>query len=102
MDAIPKIVVRLTEQLEKKGMSKAEAHDVAVKHLQKSGVLHLGSMLLTDRGVVRDNMTAAERAKDRASKASGGHKPAAYTYNQMNNVAHLKKPPHTGVSPKKR
>ena len=89
-----KIVDRLVFQLKQKGMSEAQARSVAIGHLQKSGVLKPGSTELTPKGMVRNSMSAASRAKDRAAKASGAHKPGEYLYNQMNNVAHLKEPHH--------
>lgn len=91
--ADPKIVDRLVSQLTAKGMSAAEAHAVAISHLQKSGVLQKGSNALTDKGQVRNAMSAADRAKDRASRYSGGlHAPSSYGYNPKTNLATLKEP----------
>jgi hypothetical protein len=45
---------------------------------------------LTAEGRKRDAMTAAERAKDRASKKSG-HNTSEYTYNPANNTARLRR-----------
>jgi hypothetical protein len=45
---------------------------------------------LTEAGKARDAMTAAERAKDRAAKASN-KKPSAFVYNPKTNTAKLKK-----------
>lgn len=51
---------------------------------------HDGS--LTAAGQKRNNMTAAERAKDRAGKASPKHSAADYIYNVKTNRATLRKP----------
>jgi hypothetical protein len=45
---------------------------------------------LTAEGRKRDAMTAAERAKDRASKKSGRNT-SEYTYNPANNTARLRR-----------
>ena len=83
------IIQRLTSQLKAKGMSEAEARAVAIKTLQRSGVLHKGTTILTDKGIQRQAMGAAGRAKDRAAKASGG-KPEDYVYDAKTNIAHKK------------
>jgi len=45
---------------------------------------------LTPKGEARNRMTAEERAKDRASKATG--KPtSAFTYNPRTNIAKVRK-----------
>ncbi|CAB4190532.1 hypothetical protein UFOVP1288_71 [uncultured Caudovirales phage] len=44
---------------------------------------------LTSKGKKRDSMTAAERAKDRAARASG-KSPAKFSYNPKTNTAKLK------------
>lgn len=86
---MPKILTRLVSQLQAKGHPKGKATAIAVSALQKSGNLKPGSTEPTAKGVARGNMTAAERAKDRASKLSG-KSPSAYKYNQLNNTARLK------------
>lgn len=59
--------------------------DTAVSILKKRGHMDAGGKL-TAAGRKRDAMTAEERAKDRASKASG--KPAsAFKYNPKTNRA---------------
>ena len=85
-----KILKRLTEQLQSKGMNPGQAVAVATKTLQKSGSLKPGSQEMTAKGKARSAMGAAGRAKDRASKTSG-HAPGDYKYNQLNNTARLKK-----------
>ena len=75
-----KLVPRLAEQVGDKGM--------AIALLKKRGDLS-ASGKLTAKGAKRDNMTAGDRAKDRASKASGKSK-TAYKYNSKTNQATLK------------
>lgn len=57
--------------------------------LQKRGQMDAKGKL-TALGRQRDNMTASERAIDRASKASGNSK-AVYKYNPKTNSATLKR-----------
>jgi hypothetical protein len=57
---------------------------LAISILQKRGHLKSDGKTLTDKGKKRNSMTAEERAKDRASKASG--KPASsFSYNASTN-----------------
>ena len=64
--------------------------DTAIFILQKRGQLKADGKTFTAEGQKRNNMTAEERAKDRASKASS--KPTnAFTYNPKTNTAKLKK-----------
>ncbi len=81
-----KILKRLVKQLEDKGHDPGSAHAIAVSALQKSGNLKKGSEQPTHKGVVRGDMTPAERAKDRAAKTSGGS-PSDYKYNAKTNRA---------------
>ena len=89
---MPRILDRLVSQLKAKGKSESQAFAIATKALQKSGNLKPGSTEPTRKGVVRGNMTPAERAKDRQSKRSG-HPPSAYKYNSSTNLATLKGKP---------
>lgn len=58
----------------------------ALKLLEKRGHVYPGTETLTPEGQKRDNMTAEERAKDRASRATG--KPAStFKYNPSTNRA---------------
>lgn len=75
------LVKRLTAQVGDEGM--------AIAILKKRGQMSPSGQL-TAEGRRRDNMTAAERAKDRAAKASN-HKPSAFTYHAKDNRAVLKK-----------
>ena len=84
-----KIEKRLTRQLAGKGEKNAAAmaHQLLVEHkiIKQSGEL-------TAKGRQRNDMTPAERARDRAAKASDGkHKPEDYKYNSKTNRAVLKK-----------
>lgn len=64
---------------------------LALNILKKRGQVNKNGKL-TAKGKARDKMTAAERAKDRASKKSG--KPTSkYKYNSKTNTATLKKNP---------
>jgi hypothetical protein len=83
---MPKILDRLVSQLTANGMPKDKAYAVATKKLQESGNLKKGTREATAKGVKRGNMTPAQRAKDRAAKASGG-KASDYKYNKKNNSA---------------
>lgn len=75
------LVKRLAAQTGSKAM--------AIALLKKRGHLTKDGKL-TAEGKKRDAMTAAERAKDRAAKASG--KPAhAFKYNPRSNTATLKR-----------
>lgn len=88
---MPKILERLKSQLQAKGMDESKAYAVANSQLQKRGIMKKGTQELTAKGKVRNEMTAGERAKDRAAKASGKHKPSEYNYNAKTNMATLKK-----------
>ena len=83
---MPKIMDRLVGQLKNKGFNKNSAYAIATSKLQKSGNLKKGTTKPTAKGVVRGKMTPGERAKDRASKASGNPK-SAYKYNSKTNRA---------------
>jgi hypothetical protein len=85
----PKILKRLVSQLKAKGMNASKAYPVAVSQLQKAGVLGAGSTDLTPLGAVRDQMSAEERAIDRAAKYSGRN-PEEFVYSSKTNRATLK------------
>ena len=85
----PKILKRLEYQLSQKGYSEEAATKIAVAGLQKSGNLKPGSTEPTAKGVKRGNMTASERAKDRAAKRTGAPV-SAFTYNPKTNTAKRK------------
>lgn len=87
---MPKLLERLVSQLQGKGMPKSQAFAVATSQLQKAGDLKKGSQTLTGKGMVRQKMGAAGRAKDRAAKAGTGHETGDYKYNAKTNRATLK------------
>lgn len=75
------LVDRLAAQVGNKGS--------AIGILKKRGHLKADGTTLTAEGKKRDSMTAAERAKDRASKKAGV--PASqFTYNPKTNTARQK------------
>lgn len=80
---MPKILERLVKQLEAKGMDKDKAYAIATAQMKKSGNIDAHGKA-TPKGEKRGNMTPAQRAKDRAAKASGG-KPADYSYKSKSN-----------------
>ena len=61
----------------------------AINILKKRGDLKADGKTLTAKGKKRDNMTASQRAKDRAVKRLGG-KPSDYKYNPATNTASRK------------
>ena len=87
---MPKILDRLTKQLKDKGYNKKSAFAIATSKLQKSGNLKKGTNKPTTKGVIRGNMTPGQRAKDRASKASG-NPVSTYKYNSKTNRATKRK-----------
>jgi hypothetical protein len=77
---------RLTEQMRTQKNPPTDPHAAAVAVLQARGQLKTDGKTFTKSGVLRDAMTAEERAKDRAAKRTG--KPAtAFTYNPKTNAA---------------
>lgn len=83
---MPKILERLVNQLQAKGMPKSQSYAVATSQQQKAGNLKPGTSELTAKGAKRQAMGAEGRAKDRAAKAGGG-KPSDYTYSKKTNRA---------------
>ena len=81
---MPKILERLVSQLKAKGHSEQAAYAIATSSLQKSGNLKKGSTEATSKGKRRGEMSAEERAKDRAVKYSGG-KSSDYSYSKKTN-----------------
>jgi hypothetical protein len=76
-------------QLVKRLSAQVGNEETAKNILQKRGHLKADGKTLTAAGKKRDNMTAEQRAKDRASKASK-HKTSEYNYNPKTNRATLK------------
>ena len=81
------ILPRLVSQLAAKGVPDPEG--VAKRHLTRAGVLD-ASGELTAHGRIRQEMGAAERAKDRAAKQSGRHQLHEYKYDPRTNRAKLR------------
>lgn len=75
-------------QLVKRLTAQTGSKSVAIGLLKKRGQMD-ASGALTAAGRARDNMTAAERAKDRAASKSR-KAPASYKYNPRTNTAKLK------------
>ena len=76
------LIDRLTAQIGNK--------ETAIEILKKRGQLKADGKTFTAEGMKRNNMTAEERAKDRASKRQD--KPtSAFTYKPSTNTAKLKK-----------
>jgi len=80
---------RLVGQLKNKGFNKKSAYAIATSKLQESGNLKKGTNKPTAKGIARGKMTPGQRAKDRASKASGKPK-SSFKYNKKTNRATLK------------
>tara|TARA_R110002072_G_scaffold86749_1_gene195693 strand:- start:290 stop:565 length:276 start_codon:yes stop_codon:yes gene_type:complete len=64
--------------------------DMAVSILQDRGMLLPGTETLTKKGMMRNSMTAEERAIDRAATRSGRSE-SDYVYNSTTNRATLKR-----------
>lgn len=76
-----KLLERLTAQVGDKGL--------AIAILQKRGHLKADGKTYTKAGMARNEMTAEERAKDRASKQTG-RSAKDFNYNPRTNTARLK------------
>lgn len=76
-------------QLVKRLSAQVGSKQLALNLLKKRGQMTKGGKL-TKSGQKRNNMTAGERAKDRAAKASGSD-PSDYKYNKKTNTAKKKK-----------
>lgn len=83
-----KLIPRLTQQLQARGVSKSRAEGMAIAQLTKHGNMKDGK--LTAKGKMREKMGAAGRAIDRASSYSG-RSASEYVYNKKTNTATLKK-----------
>lgn len=84
------LIDRLAEQLKDSGTPVATARGIALSILRDRGHVHPNSEMLTAEGERRDQMGAAGRAIDRASKASG-RSTSDYQYDTRTNRATLKK-----------
>ena len=89
---MPELLDRLIRQIQARGKKGPEARAIATAALQKQGSLRKGTQELTPKGKHRQALGNDGRAKERASRYSGGkHKPSAYSYNPKTNMATLKK-----------
>ena len=77
-------------QLVKRLAAQVGSEETAIGILQKRGQLEADGKTLTKAGRKRDNMTAKERAIDRASKGSG-RTPSEFKYDPKTNRATLRK-----------
>lgn len=84
------LIERLTEQLKDTGTPAFVARGIALSILRDRGHVHPNSETLTAEGQKRDQMGAAGRAIDRATKASG-RGAQHYVYDTRTNRAVLKK-----------
>jgi hypothetical protein len=84
------LIDRLAEQLKDSGTPSHTARDMALSILRDRGHVHTNSEQLTAEGARRDQMGAAGRAIDRASKASG-KSAEHYEYDTKTNRAVLKR-----------
>jgi hypothetical protein len=75
-------------QLVDRLMAQVGSRSLAIGILKKRGDM-TASGELTAKGMKRNNMTAEERAKDRASKATG-KSPSSFNYNPATNRTKLK------------
>ena len=85
---LPRIHTRLKEQLMEKGTKELEAEELSKNILIKRGHLHKDGSVTTE-GYIRGNMSAEERAIDRAVKRHGGI-PEYYEYDPIKNYAYKK------------
>jgi len=85
---LPRIHTRLKEQLMEKGTKELEAEELSKNILIKRGHLNKDGSVTTE-GYIRGNMSAEERAIDRAVKRYGGI-PEYYEYDPIKNYAYKK------------
>ncbi len=67
---MPEILDSLHSTLMKKGYNSGQAYAIAVGRLQEYGILKKGTVVLTEKGKVREKMGKSKRRKDR--KKNGG------------------------------
>ena len=75
------LIEKLTEQVGDR--------ELALKILEKRGHVYPNTDMLTEEGLLRDNMTAEERALDRAAKQTN-KSPDNFIYDFTTNKAKLK------------
>ena len=77
---MPRILDKLVNAAEKKGVPKAMAYGMAVASLQKAGILKMGTMELTEKGkkmnrFLTPNQLAGHKRKQKSKKAALSSKP---------------------------
>jgi hypothetical protein len=83
------IIKRLAEQMRTQKSPPKDPHAAAIAVLQARGHLKADGKTFTAAGAARNQMTAEERAKDRAARATGAS-PSSFTYNPRTNRARRK------------
>jgi hypothetical protein len=86
---MPTILKRLTQQIKENSPGVKDPEAAAIAALRRYGSMEKDSIKLTEGGKIRNEMSAGDRAKDRASKRSG-HPTTAYNYDAKTNAATLK------------
>jgi hypothetical protein len=89
MAEMPTILKRLTQQIKENSPGVKDPEAAAIAALRRYGSMEKDSIKLTEGGKIRNEMSAGDRAKDRASKRSG-HPTTAYNYDAKTNAATLK------------
>jgi len=84
------IIKRLAEQMRTQKSPPKNPHAAAIAVLQARGHLKADGKTFTAVGEVRNKMTAEERAKDRAARATG-YSPSSFTYDPRSNMARRRK-----------
>lgn len=100
---MPKILDRLVESAEKRGVPKSMAYGMAVASLQKAGVLRKGTMELTEKGkkmnrFLTPNQLAGHNRKNKSKKASPMMKPRSSQSKAPKNLAPKKKSSQKGLN----
>jgi hypothetical protein len=89
MAEMPTILKRLTQQIKENSPGVKDPEAAAIAALQRYGSFKKGTTELTEHGKVRNEMSAGDRAIDRAVKRSG-RKASEYNYDPKTNAATLK------------
>ncbi len=84
------IINRLAEQMRTQKNPPKDPHAAAIAVLQARGHLKADGKTFTSAGKARNQMTAEERAKDRAARAAKTS-PNLFTYDPRSNTARRKK-----------
>jgi len=84
------IIKRLAEQMRTQKSPPKDPHAAAIAVLKARGHLKDDGKTFTAAGAARNRMTAEERAKNRAARASGAS-PSDFTYDPRSNMARRRK-----------